>query len=95
MSAIEDRIKRCIIERLELEVEPQEIADDASLFAPVLAGGMELDSLAAIEIVVALSTEFDLQLDEVPKEAFENLQSLASYVQLKIQEQSLGSTTAQ
>jgi acyl carrier protein len=84
MSDFNERIKRCIIERLELGVKPVDIADDAPLFAPVVAGGMELDSLAAIEIIVALSTEFNLQLDEVPKEAFATIQSLGTYVQLQL-----------
>lgn len=84
MHPLNERIKRCIIDRLELGVEPGEIADDAPLFAPVVAGGMDLDSLAAIEIIVALSNEFNLQLDDVPREAFSSVNALGSYIELQL-----------
>ena len=80
MSELHERIKRCIIERLELDMQTSEIDDDAPLFAPALAGGMDLDSLAAIEIVVALSNEFNLHLDEVPRESFESVRTLGDYI---------------
>lgn len=80
MSDVNERIKRCIIERLELEVQPSDIADDAPLFAPAVAGGMDIDSLAVIEIIVALSNEFNLQLDEVPRESFQSVEALGAFV---------------
>lgn len=80
MNDINERIKRCIIERLELDMRPSDIADDAPLFAPAVAGGIDLDSLAAIEIVLALGNEFNLQLDEVPRETFNSIQSLGAYI---------------
>ena len=46
---------------------------------------MELDSLAAIEIVVGLSKEFGLQLDEMPREAFVNAAALGAYLETRIQ----------
>jgi acyl carrier protein len=82
---INERIKRCIIGRLELDLEPSKFDDDAPLFAPMAVGGMELDSLGAIEIVVALSVEFGLQLDEVPREAFSSVGTLAAYIQQQLE----------
>lgn len=84
MSEINERIKRCIIKVLELDMKPEEIADDAPLFAPIAGGGLELDSLAAIDIIVALGNEFSIQLDEVPEEAFATVDSLGAYVQTQI-----------
>jgi len=55
-----ERIKRCIIDRLEMNVNIADFTDDMPLFAPLQAGGMDLDSLASIEIVVGLSKEFRL-----------------------------------
>lgn len=75
------RIKHAIIERLELDVDPDSFGADSALFAPLAAGGLDLDSLAAIEIVVGLSKEFGLQLDEVPKEAFHSVRTLARFIQ--------------
>jgi len=80
MSDINERIKRCIVERLELDVTASDIADDAPLFSQALPGGMDLDSLAAVEVVVALSMEFNLPLDEVPRESFKSVQSLGEFV---------------
>jgi acyl carrier protein len=74
------RIKRCIIERLEVDVSPSELSDDAPLFAPLAAGGLELDSLASVEIVVGLSEEFHLLLDDVPSEAFLSVRTLGAYI---------------
>lgn len=75
-----ERIKRCIIERLEVRVSPADFSDDVPLFAPLQAGGMELDSLASIEIVVGLSKEFQLQLDDVPREAFQSVRTLGLFI---------------
>jgi acyl carrier protein len=75
-----ERIKRCIIERLELNMNLAHFTDDMPLFAPLQAGGMDLDSLASIEIVVGLSKEFQLQLDDVPREAFQSVRTLGMFI---------------
>jgi acyl carrier protein len=77
---IAQRIKKTIVQCLELDIAPADIADDTQLFAPISAGGMELDSLAAIEIVVGIGHEFSLQLDEVPRETFRSVSTLAAFV---------------
>lgn len=41
---------------------------------------MDLDSLASIEIVVGLSKEFQLQLDDVPREAFQSVRTLGMFI---------------
>jgi acyl carrier protein len=79
-----DRIKKVIVERLGLEIAPDSIADDSLLFAPAVANGLELESLAALEIIVGLSAEFDLYLDEVPREAFMSVDSLADFVDARL-----------
>jgi acyl carrier protein len=80
MASTPERVKSCIVSRLELGIDPASIADDKQLFAPTDAGGMELDSLAAIEIVVGLSKEFGVQLDDMPREAFQSVGTLSSYL---------------
>lgn len=77
---VAERIKRCIVRRLELDITPSSMTDDARLFEPATAGGIELDSLAAVEILVALGLEFDLQFDEVPREAFESVRTLSHFI---------------
>ncbi len=83
------RIKRCIVGRLQLKVAPDSIANDAILFAPALAGGLELESLAVLEIIVGLSTEFNLLIDEVPREAFMSVDTLAEYIDGRLAEKQL------
>jgi acyl carrier protein len=75
-----NRIKNTIVNRLELGIDPASIADDQQLFAPTSSGGMELDSLAAIEIVVGLTKEFGVQLDDMPRESFQSVETLVTYI---------------
>ena len=75
-----DLIKQILVERLQLADDPKDIADDAPLFAPMSEGGLELDSLAVLEIMVALSMDLDLNLEEVPQEALETVRTLADFV---------------
>jgi acyl carrier protein len=85
ISSIRDRVKAVIVKNLELPILPAGIGDNTALFAPGLVGGLELDSLAAIEIVVGLSREFRINLDEIPKESFLNVSSLADYIAKKLE----------
>lgn len=80
------RIKKTIVQCLELDIAPTDIGDDTQLFAPVSAGGMELDSLAAIEIVVGIGHEFSLQLDEVPRETFRSVSTLTDFVSRSLEQ---------
>lgn len=86
MASTADRVKSCIVSRLELGIDPSTIADDQQLFAPADAGGMELDSLAAIEIVVGLTKEFGMPLDEMPREAFQSVRTLSAYLDMRAAE---------
>ena len=80
MTDIRRRIKKTITSCLELPVTPAEIDDEAILFAPALVGGLDLDSLSAVEIIVGLSREFELSLDEVPRGAFRDVSSLGEFI---------------
>ena len=90
---ITTRICELIIERLELEdFTVEDFPSEAILFAPSVAGGLELDSIASLEIVSVLSDEYDLDFDEVSQEDFLSVKSLAAYVlrELKAAGRSLG-----
>ena len=79
--AIATRISELIIERLELEgFTVAEFPREAILFAPAVAGGLELDSIASLEIVSALADEFDLDFEEIAQEDFLSVKSLSAYV---------------
>jgi acyl carrier protein len=77
--AIRARIKQVIVEALHLEgVVAAEIADDAPLFGE----GLGLDSVDALELVVALEKEFGVRIQshEIGKEAFASVGTLAAFI---------------
>ncbi len=77
--ATRSRIKQLLVEALHLEgVDPSKIADDSPLFGE----GLGLDSVDALELVVALEKEFGVRIQnhEVGKEAFASISALAAFV---------------
>jgi len=74
-----DRIKRLLVDKLNLDgLTPESIDHEAPLFGE----GLGLDSVDALELVVALEKEFGLRIEshEVGREAFESVGTLAAYV---------------
>lgn len=79
-ATIAQRIKNLLVEKLHLEgLSPESIADDMPLFGE----GLGLDSVDALELVVALEKEFTLRIQshEVGREAFASVAALAAYVE--------------
>ncbi|MGZ8868595.1 MAG: phosphopantetheine-binding protein [Thermoanaerobaculia bacterium] len=82
------KLKELLIERLKFEdMTPDDIPDDEPLFA----GGLGLDSIDALEIVVMLESEFGIKVknEAAARDSFKSISSLASFV-----EQRLGQTQA-
>jgi acyl carrier protein len=76
------RLKRLIVESLFLEgLDPESIADDAPLFGEG-EGGLGLDSVDALELVVGLEREFGMKVEsgEIGREAFASVAALAAFV---------------
>jgi acyl carrier protein len=74
-----DRLRELVIETLNFEgVAPESIGYDAPLFGE----GMGLDSVDALEIVVALEKEYGFRIEssDAVKEAFYSITTLAEYV---------------
>lgn len=81
IDTISRRIAEILIERLELEdYTPDDLPRDAIMFATEDEGGLDLDSIASLELVAALSDEYDLDFDDVDREHFMSVNSLAAYV---------------
>ena len=76
--SIEHRIKQVIIRTLSLEVDAEEIDDEDVLFG----GGLGLNSMATIEIIVGLEEEFDIEVpdEDLRVELFDSVQTMADYV---------------
>ena len=79
MSELKEKLKKELIEQLNLEdMEPDEI-DDA---APLFGDGMGLDSIDALEIIVLLEKEYDIKIDDPRegKDIMHSIDSLAAHI---------------
>jgi len=77
--ALKSELKYLIIETLHLEeIQPGEIDDTAPLFGE----GLGLDSIDALELVVALEKSYNVIIEdeEVGKKAFASIEALADFV---------------
>ena len=73
------QLKKLIIETLKLEeITPEDIEDDGQLFGE----GLGLDSIDALELVVALEKIYGVIIpdSEVGKRVFRSVNSLAQFV---------------
>lgn len=83
MEILAPEIKAKIIESLNLEdITPAQIADDAPLFGP---GGLELDSIDALELVVMLEKNYGIVIKDMEqgRPAFQSVSTLAAFVNAK------------
>jgi acyl carrier protein len=88
-AALRANLKRLIVESLCLEgLAPDSIADDAPLFGH----GLGLDSVDALELVVALEKAYGLRIQshEVDKSAFASVAHLAEFVTSALARQTRG-----
>ena len=71
-----EAIKDELVERLELEVEPEDIDDDTFLFG----GGLQLDSIDSMEIIIGMQARFDVMIEEDDVEPLRTINTLADFV---------------
>ncbi len=87
IAELKDDLKRMIVETLMLEdVEPGDIEDETPLFND----GLDLDSIDALELGMAISKKYKIKINqdqEKNREYFANVTNLAEYVfeQVKVQ----------
>lgn len=70
------QIKKMIVSRLDLPIEPEWITDDQPLFGR----GLELDSLDVLELYVAIEAEFGVALYDSDMSVFGSVSRLAGHV---------------
>ena len=75
-SGLKQKIKSMMVENLMLQVTAAEIGDDQALFGP---GSLGLDSVDALQLVVALDKNFGLKVPD-PAAAKVILQSVNTIV---------------
>ncbi len=83
IKSLKERIKQLMVENLMLQTAASEIADDLPLFGP---GGLGLDSVDALQLVVALDKNFGLKIrdPEAAREILQNVSTMAQAVQQKL-----------
>jgi acyl carrier protein len=73
---LKTQIKHLLVENLMLQSQAEEIADDLPLFGP---GSLGLDSVDALQLVVALDKNYGLKIPD-PEAAKKVLQSVNTIV---------------
>lgn len=76
---IQSRVKRLIVESLNLDGMTPEMIDEN---APLFGEGLGLDSVDALELVVALEREFGIKIksQELGQEVFSSVNSLSDFI---------------
>ena len=79
-AALKQRLKAMMVEHLMLQVGADAIGDDQPLFGP---GSLGLDSVDALQLVVALDKNFGLKVPDpaAAKEILHSVSTMAAAVQ--------------
>jgi len=79
---LQQRIKDVMTSNLMLEVSAEEIGDDNPLFGP---GGIGLDSVDALQLVVALEKNFGLKIADQAKakDILQTVNTIAAAIEAK------------
>ncbi|HEX2937887.1 MAG TPA: phosphopantetheine-binding protein [Ruminiclostridium sp.] len=93
---LEFSVKKCIIERLNLDIAPEDIDDDMPIFknpeedieaegaaTDETKKGLGLDSVDALEIVVAINEEFGVEVTDNDMMIFQSVSTIADFIREK------------
>jgi acyl carrier protein len=74
------QVKQMLVENLMLKISAAEIGDDQPLFGP---GGLGLDSVDALQLVVALDKNYGLKLSdtEVARKTMQTVNTIAAAIE--------------
>ncbi len=72
------RIRSVLIDKIQSEIRPEDLKRDT----PLIEFGVGVDSIATLELLVALESEFQITIDEdeVNQELLENIDCIAEYI---------------
>lgn len=85
MSDRKARIKELIIERMNLKLSPADIGDEQGIFGSQ-EGSLALDSIDALDLVVAIYEEFDVEIKDTDMHIFASVQSIDDFVGARLAE---------
>ena len=72
-----DKIKELIVD--QLSVDPDEIQMDANLMKD-----LEADSLDAVEIIMAIEDEYDIEIPDEDAEKFQTIRDIVNYLEKEV-----------
>ncbi|SKC87125.1 acyl carrier protein [Maledivibacter halophilus] len=72
-----DKVVEIIVEQLDID-NVEEITPKTSLM-----GDLEADSLDAVEVIMALEDEFEIEIPDEDAENFKNIGDIAKYIEEK------------
>jgi acyl carrier protein len=77
---LKGQIKRLLVENLMLQISAEAIGDDQPLFGP---NGLGLDSVDALQLVVALDKNYGLKLSdaEAARKTLQTVNSIAAAIE--------------
>jgi acyl carrier protein len=83
---LKTRIKHLLVENLMLQSKAEEIADDLPLFGP---GSLGLDSVDALQLVVALDKNYGLKIPdpEAAKKVLQSVNTIAAALEQRLSDQ--------
>jgi len=73
-------VKKLIVDRLDLDVDPALIGDDQPLFGR----GLELDSIDTLELAVSIQEEFDVVIDDDDRESLMSINRLVDHLEANL-----------
>ena len=81
-AALRSEIKKMLVENCMLQIPAEEISDEQALFGP---GSLGLDSVDALQLVVALDKNYGLKVHdpETARSILHSINSMAEAVQKK------------
>ena len=79
-SNLYDRVKIMMVKAVRLKISPESIKNDQPLFG---AGGVGLDSLDALELVVALEKEFGVRIPDadVGRKVLVSVETMVKFIE--------------
>jgi acyl carrier protein len=81
------QVAQIIIEMMEFEeFTPENFPYQVPLFASAEDGGLGMDSIASLEIVMRLAEVFSLDFDDMDREDFESVETLVAHIERKLAE---------